>query len=166
MRVGEYYTMRRAVQNSAPAPDDAVTAAMEVELRAALWATGMFHTVEVGRTEDPDRFLIALLQFAPEIDASEAALALARVWTKQVAYGFWRAQTIRVDKGHVELQGATRLSLRGHYATVHLVAQEAALPARAATTQRGAPRTGQPAAGRPTPSVAIGQRPGRGPAVA
>lgn len=153
MRVAEYYTMRRAVQNSAPAPDDAAVSAMEIELRAALLATGIFHSVEVGRTDDQDRLIIAMVRFDPAVDAAEAALALARLWTKQVAYGFWRAQTIRVDKGHVELQGATRLSLEGHYATVHLIAQEAPAPALAA------PRVLRPATGRPTPSLGIGQRP-------
>jgi hypothetical protein len=129
MQIAEYYTIRRAVQENAPRPDAAAIAAMETELHAALRATGLFHSIEVGHTEDPDRFLIAMVGFAPDLDASEAAVALARVWTKQIAYGFWRAQTIRVDKGHVELQGATRLSLQGHYATVHLIAEEAAEPA-------------------------------------
>jgi hypothetical protein len=151
MRIAEYYTIRRAVQDNAPAPDDAAVAAMELELRAALRATGMFHTVEVGHTDDPDRHVIAMVGFSPDIDASEAALAIARVWTKQVAYGFWRAETIRLDKGHVELQGATRSSLRGHYATVHLIAEESAVPStRPSPLQR-------PAAGRPTPSTGIGQ---------
>ena len=128
MQIASYYTIRRAIQNSAPAPDARATAAMETELRAALLASGLFHTVEVGRTDDADRHVIAMCAFAPEIDAAEAALALARMWNKQVAYGFWQANTMRVDEGHVELQGATRLSIEGHYATVHLIAQEAPAP--------------------------------------
>jgi hypothetical protein len=153
MQIAEYYTIRRAVQDNAPAPDEAATTAMEIELRAALLATGMFHTVEVGRTDDADRLVIAMVAFAPGIDASEAALALARLWTKQIAYGFWQAQTIRVDKRHVELQGATRLSLRGHYCTVHLIAEEAPEPVTRAHTVPLA--THRPAAGRPTPSTGI-----------
>lgn len=157
MRIAEYYTIRRAVQSSAPAPDAAAVAAMELELRTALRATGMFHTVEVDHTDDPDRLLIAMVGFSPEIDASEAALAIARVWAKHIAYGFWKAETIRVDKGHVELQGATRFSLRGHYATVHLIAEEAAVPSiRPSTSTAAALR---PAAGRPTPSTGIGHAP-------
>ena len=31
---------------------------------------------------------------------------------------------------HVEFQGATRFSSAGHYATVHLVAQKATIPAQ------------------------------------
>jgi hypothetical protein len=151
MQIAEYYTIRRAVQSSAPAPDETAVAAMEIELRAALLATGLFHTVEVGRSDDRDRLVIAMVRFAPEVDASEAALALARLWTKQVAYGFWRAQSIRVDKRQVELQGATRLSLHGHYCTVHLVARATPQPAtRPVVVQRPAP-------GRPTPSTGIAQ---------
>jgi hypothetical protein len=130
MQIAEYYTIRRGIRNSAPAPDAEAMSAMQIELRAALLASGLFHTVEVGRTDDADRLVIAMCEFAPETDAAEAALALARLWTKQVAYGFWQANTLRVDKGHVELQGATRLSLFGHYVTVHLVAQEAPTPTR------------------------------------
>jgi hypothetical protein len=159
MQIAEYYTIRRAVRDNAPAPDAAATEAMEIELRAALLATGMFHSVEVGRTDDPDRLVIAMVGFAPGMDASEAAVALARVWTKHVAYGFWRAQTIRVDKGHIELQGATRLSLQGHYCTVHLIAEErpepAVLPSTHAATQ--AVIVHRPVAGRPTPSTGLGQ---------
>jgi hypothetical protein len=144
MQIAEYYTLRRAVQDNAPAPDADATAGMETELRAALLATGLFHTVEVGRTDDADRLVIAMVRFAPEVDAADVAEALAQVWTKQVAYGFWSAETLRVDKGHVELQGATRSSLRGHYLTVHVVAQEAPvrLVVRVPTPVRQTPSTG------------------------
>ena len=160
MQIAEYYTIRRAVQDNAPAPDEAATAAMEIELRAALLATGVFHTVEVGRTDDADRLVIAMVGFAPGIDASEAALALARLWTKQIAYGFWQAQTIRVDKEHVELQGATRLSLQGHYCTVHLIAEETPAPANQPATPATVEPTRpvlvhRPSTGRPTPSTGI-----------
>lgn len=155
MQIAEYYTIRRAVQDSAPAPDAAATAGMETELRAALLATGLFHQVEVGCTDDADRFVIAMCQFAPDVDATEVAETLARVWSKHVAYGFWCAETIRVDKGHVELQGATRSSLAGHYLTVHLIAQEA--PARrivrVPTVVRQTPSTGILAEPRPAPQV-------------
>jgi len=150
MRIAEYSTMRRAVQSNAPAPDRDAVAAMETDLRAALLATGLFHTVEVGSTDDPDRIVIAMVGFAPEADIQHAAQTLSRVWTKQVAYGFWHAETMRVDKTQVELQGATRFSMDGHYATVHLIAQEVPAPT---------PRITLPAAGRPTPSVGIGQHP-------
>jgi hypothetical protein len=148
MRIAEYSTMRRAVQSNAPAPGATAVAAMETDLRAGLLATGLFHSVEVGTTDDPDRLVIAMVGFAPDVDIERAAQALSRVWTKQVAYGFWHAQSMRIDKTQVELQGATRLSMHGHYATVHLIAQEAPAPA---------PRMTLPAAGRPTPSVGIGQ---------
>lgn len=150
MQIAEYYSMRRAIQANAPAPDRAAVAAMETDLRAALLATGLFHTVEVDTTDDADRLVIAMCGFAPEVDIQHAAQALASLWSKQVAYGFWRAQTVRVDKTQVELQGATRYSRQGHYATVHLIAQEAPAPA---------PRIVLPMHGRPTPSLGIGQHP-------
>ena len=150
MRIAEYSTMRRAVQSNAPAPDPAAVAALETDLRAALLATGLFHSVEVGSTDDRDRLVIGMVGFAPEVDIQHAAQVLTRLWTKQVAYGFWHAETVRVDKTQVELQGATRFSISGHYATVHLIAQEAPAPA---------PRITLPAVGRPTPSVGIGQHP-------
>ena len=150
MRISEYSTMRRAVQSSAPAPDAAAVASLETELQAALRATGLFHTVEVGRTNDADRLVIALCEFAPEVDADEAARVLSRLWAKQVAYGFWRAEWLRVTKGHVELQGATRASLTGHYATMHLVAKAAPAPARPVAL---------PARVRQIPSTGIGYTP-------
>ena len=129
MQIADYYKMRRAMQENAPAPDENITTALEIDLRGALLATGLFHTVEVGRTDNADRHVIAMCGFVPEIDSAEAALALARLWSKQIAVGFWQANTMRVDKGHVELQGATRTSLRGPYFTVHLLAQAAPAPA-------------------------------------
>lgn len=130
MEITEYYSMRRAMQSNAPAPTGDVLIGMQTDLRAALLATGLFHSVEVGRTDDADRLVIAMCGFTPEVDAAEAALALAHLWSKQVAYGFWRVENLRVDDGHIELQGATRFSGSGHYATVHLVAQEAPAPVR------------------------------------
>ena len=163
MQIAEYYTIRRAVQSNAPAPDDAATSAMEVELRAALLATGLFHTVEVGRTDDADRLVIALCGFAPEVDETEVSEALARVWTKHVAYGFWQAQTVRVDKGQVELQGATRFSLRGHFATTHVVAHAAPVPVAITVRPpmiRQTPSTGfmQPPIPAPVPQVRRSRR--------
>jgi hypothetical protein len=150
MQIAEYYTIRRAVQDNAPAPDAAATAAMETELRAALLATGLFHTVEVGRTDDADRLIIAMCGFAPDVNETEVSRTIDQVWSKHVAYGFWRAQTLRVDKGHVELQGATRLSLRGHFATAHVVAHASPAPVAAVV---------RPAVVRQTPSVGFMQRP-------
>ena len=129
MKIADYYKMRRAIQENAPGPAEGVTAALEIDVRGALLATGLFHTVEVGSTDNADRHVIAMCGFAPEIDAAEAALALSRLWSKQIAIGFWQASTMRVDKGHVELQGATRTSLDGPYFTVHLLAQAAPAPA-------------------------------------
>jgi hypothetical protein len=157
MQIAEYYTIRRAVQDNAPSPDEAATAALETELRAALLATGLFHTVEVGRTKDADRLVIAMCGFAPDVDETEVSRTLAQVWSKQVAYGFWQAQTMRVDKGHIELQGATRLSLRGHFATTHVVAHSSPVPVAVAV---------RPAMVRQTPSTGfMQQQPVAAPAV-
>lgn len=139
MQLRHYYTIRRALQDSAPAADRQTLVDIETDLRAAMLATGLFHSVEVGHTDDVDRLVIAMCAFAPEVDPSEAAVALARLWMKQIAYGFWRAETMRVDKGHVELQGATRMSVGGHFATVHLIAQEAPAPTPVLSQPAGPP---------------------------
>ena len=45
-------------------------------------------------------------------------------------YGFWEAHATLVEAAQVELLGATRAGPHGHYATVHVIAQRAALPAQ------------------------------------
>lgn len=128
MQLTDYHSLRTGLQrNASPAEPDAV-AEMAERLRTALVDSGLFHTVELDRTDDIDRLVIALVQFAPDTDAAHVAWRLERLWLDVLAYPFWAAESMLVEDNQVELQAATRSSQRGHYVTLHVVAQ-AAVPA-------------------------------------
>jgi hypothetical protein len=130
MELTQFHTLRTAVQDNAAPPTGVALASMEGDLRDLLMASGLFEDVEVDTTDNPDELVIALCQFKPEHKESDVAGALERIWQDRVRYPFWEAHSVIVAPEHVEFEGATRFSSAGHYATVHLVAQKARIPAQ------------------------------------
>jgi hypothetical protein len=134
MEMTQFHTLRTAVQGNAVAPSGTALATMEGDLRDQLMASGYFDDVEVDVTDNPDALVIALCYFKPEYSERDIAHALETVWHDRVRYPFWEAHAVLVEPEHVEFEGATRSSQEGHYATVHLVAQKARIPAQRTPT--------------------------------
>jgi hypothetical protein len=125
-----YHKLRTAVQmNAAPgrAPD---LEPVSERLRRSLMATGLFEDVEVGQTDDVDHLIIAMCTFPAELTEHVAAAQLEQLWQDRLRYEFWEAHATMVTRNQVELQGATRSSVTGHYLTLHVVAQKSPIPAQ------------------------------------
>ncbi len=141
MKLNEFYQLRDGLRINAAPATAAESAEVAALLQTTLWGTGLFHNVEVDHTEDPDRLVIAMVEFAPDVPTEDVAFTLEHTWIHRVAYPFWATHSTMTDTGHVELQGAARSSSTGHYVTVHVVAQEAAprpdavIPTQAAPTE-------------------------------
>lgn len=127
-----FHTLRQAVQDNSAVPSTAALSLMSDELTDVLTNSGMFDEVEVGITDNPDALVIALCRFHAHLDAGIVAGRLEQLWHDRLRYPFWEAHTTLVHPGHVELEGATRSSSAGHYATMHVVAQRATVPAQRA----------------------------------
>jgi hypothetical protein len=130
VKLVDYHKLRRAVQSNAHPGAASELRPLEERLRESLLATGLLVDVEVGRTDDVDHLLIALCSFPAEQDGEQVAAVLERLWQDRLRYGFWEAHATLVDEDQVEFQGATRADQRGHYATFHIVAQKATVPAQ------------------------------------
>lgn len=124
----QFHKLRTAIQDNAYPGSGAEVVTVESTLRDVLMASGLFETVEVEHTEDRDQLVIALCQFRPFYTEADVAARLEEIWRDRVRYPFWAAHAIRVEPGHIEFEAATRHSGEGHYVTVHLVAQPAAIP--------------------------------------
>ena len=103
---------------------------MESILRDVFTDSGLFDTVEVEHTDDPDRLIVSLCQYHPNLAGHDVADAVEELWDQRVRYSFWEAHSIWVDDGQVEFQAATRESSSGFYVTVHLVAQPSPVPSQ------------------------------------
>ncbi len=125
-----YHRMRTAIQVNASPGTGAELESVEETLRAMLMASGIFEDVEVEHTDDPDQLVIALCRFRPFYTEGAVADRLEEIWAERVRYPFWEAHAIRTEVDHVEFEAASRASQEGHYVTVHLVAQKAAVPAQ------------------------------------
>lgn len=130
MELTQFHTLRTAMQGNALPPTGVALASMEGDLRELLLDSGLFEDVEVETTDNPDALVIALCQFKPDLSESDVAGTLERIWQDRVRYPFWEAHSTILAPEHVEFQAATRFSSNGHYATVHLVAQKARIPAQ------------------------------------
>jgi hypothetical protein len=130
MELMGYRKLRTGIQmNAAPATTDTVRP-MARRLEESLLATGFFSEVEVDATENVDAMVIGMFTFPAEMDGSRLAHWLEQLWQQQLRYGFWEAHATLVDDDQVEFLGATRVSLNGHYVTLHLVGQRAFVPAQ------------------------------------
>ncbi|HET7735204.1 MAG TPA: hypothetical protein VFK52_04480 [Nocardioidaceae bacterium] len=130
MNIHDYNTIRTGLRYQARPAGEVSLAAFERDLEDALAESGLFHSIEVGRTDDTERLLIAMVGFAPDGDPQELAEALSELWTSKVGHRFWSASATVVARGHVELQAASRESSQGEYVTLHIVAQAAPVPAQ------------------------------------
>lgn len=128
MKLVEYHKLRRGVQMNARPGAVPELRALETQLRAALTAAG-FAEVETGATTDPDRLVIGLCTFTGH-GAEAVAEVLEVLWQDHLRYGFWEAHAILVENDQIELLAATRASVTGHYATVHVVAQRGSVPSQ------------------------------------
>lgn len=135
-----FHRMRTAIQgNASPGTVDEL-ATLEGSLRLLLMGSGLFDEVEVEYTDDPDQLVIALCTFAGHVAEADVADRLEQLWVDRVAYPFWEAHALHVERGHVELEAASRPSAEGGYITVHLVAQRVRIPAqRPAPSPAGSP---------------------------
>ena len=130
MKLMHFHTLRSGVQvNASPATERALVA-MGNDLRDALDSSGHFDSIEVEHTDDPDQLVVALCQYRPNLTEDEVAAIVERLWDERVSYTFWEVHTSRIEDGYVEFEGATRESVVGRYATLHLVAQRAPVPAQ------------------------------------
>jgi hypothetical protein len=126
--------------NAAPAAGDALEAA-EARLRTLLMSSAMFGNVEVAVTDDPDRLLIAMVNFRPEHTEQEVTDYLMRSWVTHLRYRGWDAHSFLVENEHVEMQAATLHADGSHFVTIHVVATaavfaEPAIPVQRMTDQR------------------------------
>jgi len=130
MQLMHFQTLRSGVQlNASPATERALVATESI-LSDLLKATGLFDTVEVEHTDDPDQLVVGLCRYRPNLSEYDVAEAIEQLWEERVRYPFWEIHSTRADDGFIEFEGATRESVVGRYVTVHLVAQRAPVPAQ------------------------------------
>jgi hypothetical protein len=90
MDLTRFHKVREGVKSNAAPGSAGERAAAEALVRSALEATPGFLHVEVERTDDPDRLVIAMCSYSPDLSTSDTAAALLGLWLHQVSYPFWR----------------------------------------------------------------------------
>lgn len=130
MELGAFKTLRRAVQVNASFPSQRELGSVEQTLRDNLRLARVFTDIEVESTDNPDGLVIAMCKFPHDLSEADVARTMQAMWEEQVRYPFWAAYSLIVEPEIVELEGATRNSADGSYATVHLVALRDQFPAQ------------------------------------
>lgn len=130
MEMVKYHQLRTAVQQNASPGAGAQLTLVEGVLRDRLVASGLFSTVEVDHTDNPDSLIIAMCQYRPELSEEEVASQVEAIWEDGVRYQFWEAHSTYVEDEHVEFEAATRPDATGRYVTVHMVIQRSFVPSQ------------------------------------
>jgi hypothetical protein len=104
------------------------------KLRNRLVTSTMFAKVEIEETDDVNNLLIGLVHYRPGVSVRQVAAYLEAVWVTELRLEGWDAFSFQVEKGHVELEAATRDTESSQFLTLHLIALEGS------ATDFGAPR--------------------------
>jgi hypothetical protein len=158
MELRDFYKIRAGLKMNAPSAPTAAVEAMEQSLLAALRSSTLLHSAEVDSTDDPDRRLIAMVGFRPELSEAAVAAELERLWTERVQYTHWEAHAVLLDDDQVELQGGTLVSRTGYYVTVHVVAQRLEAPVEVEPVAPAAPVLMPAQTRRPRPRLGVLRR--------
>ena len=124
----QFHRMRTAVQDNAFPGKETELTTVAGSLRDMLMRSGIFESVEVEHTDDPDQLVVGLCAYRAHLGEELVATGIERLWEERLRHPFWEAHAVYVDDGYVELEAATRLGPDGRYVTVHLVAQRAPVP--------------------------------------
>lgn len=128
MRLATFHQLRAAVQeNGSPGAPKHLTE-VAGKLCDMLSNTGLFEWFEVGTTDDPDRLVIGMCHLKPETSDIVAAQRLEAIWSNGLLRPNWGAHVVILEEGHVELEGATMVSDRGNYVTLHVLATKTRVP--------------------------------------
>lgn len=130
MQLVHFHTLRSGIQLNASPASGRTLVLREGVLRQALQTSGLFDTVEVEHTDEPDRLLVSLCQHRASLSEEQVAAAIEELWATRVQFPFWEAHSTNVYDGQVEFEGATRMGPTGAYVTVHLVTQVSPVPSQ------------------------------------
>lgn len=134
MNLVAFQTLRRGLQHNAVPVTSQVRSLLETGLREELTASGLFEELELGSSDDLDRLVIGVCVYRGDVDEQAVVAAVERAWSA-VAFHHWSAHAFLTEEGHVELQAASLDRPGGRFASVHLVAQRAAVAGPAAGLQ-------------------------------
>lgn len=135
MNLVAFQGLRSGLKMNAVPATSQVRRVVEVGLRSELLASGLFEVVEVGRSDDANRLVLALCTYNAGVTEDEARWAIERAWAA-VSFDHWSSHAFLTEQGHVELQAATLDRPAGRFVTVHVVAQAAGLEETSLPQQR------------------------------
>ncbi len=130
MNLTMFHRMRTGIQVNAQPGSGPDLVAVASNLRDVLTMSGLFESIEVEHTDDPDQLVIGLCQFRSYYTERDVASRLENIWNDRIRYPYWEAHAVATSQDHVEFEAATRASQEGHYVTLHLVAQRVRIPAQ------------------------------------
>jgi hypothetical protein len=122
-----FHKLRAAVQGSSHPAGEVAAAGLQRTLEQALVASNLFTEVELGRTDDVDQLVIGVCTCAGDVLPWEAGMGVERVWRSASASMDWEAHHVTCNDSLMEFEGAVTVDDRGHFITVHLVAEPAVL---------------------------------------
>jgi hypothetical protein len=96
----------------------------KAKLHKRLVASAMFAKVEIETTDVLDHLLIGLVHYRPGTSERQVAAYLEAVWVTELRLDGWDAFSFHVEKGHVELEAATRDTASTQFVTLQLIALE------------------------------------------
>ena len=144
MDITAFHKLRTAVQENAHPADDLTATSLRESLHAALTGSRLFDEIEFGHTDDPTQMVIGVCRCADDVLPWEAGMGVERLWLSVATDVPWEAHTIGCTDSLMEFEGAVTVDDRGHYVTVHVVAEPSAATMDAIVARRDADEAAAP----------------------
>lgn len=130
-----FHKLRTAVQENAHPADDRAAAQLRHSFETVLATSRLFGEVEFGHTDDPSQMVIGVCRCADGVLPWEAGMGVERLWLTATADVRWESHTVGCTDSLMEFEGAVTIDESGHYITVHVVAEPAAVSQDALAVQ-------------------------------
>lgn len=111
------------MSNLPPAGQGTLDAAA-ARLRHRLTASARFANVAVETSEDPERLVVAAVDYRPGTPVAQVSSYLEAVWVSELRLPGLDAFNFHTEAGHVELESFTGDKASGYFLTLHLLARE------------------------------------------
>jgi len=122
MELMAYQKLRGGLQANVPAATGEVLEAARLRLQAALEGCGAFDQIEVGSTDNPDRLLVSMVTYHPDLSEQDVVDTLEQMWRDDLRDVGWGAHAFLVEDRHVEFEAATISGGARHFVSMHIVA--------------------------------------------
>jgi hypothetical protein len=120
VHASEFNAMKRDLMMRFPASSGDDLLGMEMDFEIGLGRVEGLHDLQVRRTEDAERLIIATAEVLPGFSMKRIAAEIEDAWTNNLSYRFKAAHSVRRSSDGFKFEAVTQIDPRGFFVTAEV----------------------------------------------